>query len=493
MKTIKHILALIIAVGTFASCTDWLTVVPKSVYEASEVMKTNEGVRQALNGSYQDLKNTYAPTGRMGGAGVPELLACSYNTPAATIGPWRIHDYTDGIVENANEYLFQMQYNTIAGVNAVINGMEPNKDVLDNTTYNIVRGEALGIRALVHFDLLRLYGPVPYNPDPSGVYLPYIKVNGPNNYPYHTFEEFSEFVLADLDEAERLLEEYDPVVSEPLTITEVDYYEWQHRKSHMNYYGVLGLQARARLWFGDEEGALRYAKMVIEAEEPDGSGPKFRLTTEADLEKDQPWSDDRSYYTEHLTGTKHLEYDIYASSSDPWRAMTYSNNASDFASKFSVDGLGISSPDIRIKGNDYNKQITYFMQYTAGGRPLRYTYGTNKFAGYFTNSNSPKNFPIIRLAEMYFIVMELGTLAEANAAYEEYCAARSIPFTALTEVDRQGRLLAEFIREFYSESQNFFRYKRTGAREMMFADPDTEIAEEQYRFPLPLRETSNLQ
>ena len=35
----------------------------------------------------------------------------------------------------------------------------------------------------------------------------------------------------------------------------------------MNYYGVLGLQARVALWIGENEKALRYARLVKDAKD----------------------------------------------------------------------------------------------------------------------------------------------------------------------------------------------------------------------------------
>jgi hypothetical protein len=416
----------------------------------------------------------------MGGAGIPERMANSYyRSGVATLDYWRNHEYGAADVEPYNADMFIVFYEMIANINTLIEGMAKYEDRLDPATYAIVRGEALGIRALVHFDLLRIYGPVPYAPDPAVEYLPYIRANSSGNYPYHTFDAYKRMVLEDLDEAQRLLEPHDPIITEPLATTEVDYYRWDHRKSRMNYYGVLALQARARHYFGDA-GALDYARLVVAATEPDGT-PKFRLTTAADMETGT-YSDDRLCYSEHITGTKILNYDIYAlASTDPWvpSRRTFSQERSDFGTL--MTGGNLATTDIR-----YAKLIDDV--YISSPRPGRYVWSSEKYMGFRNPSNSPRNFPIIRLSEMYFIIMELGTLSEANELYREYCESRLAPFTDLTAADREDRLLWEFIREFYAEGQNFFRYKRTGVENMWFAD--TPCTEEQYRLPLPQRETS---
>ena len=65
--------------------------------------------------------------------------------------------------------------------------------------------------------------------------------------------------------------------------------------------------------------------------------------------------------------------------------------------------------------------------------------------------------PLVRLAEMYLILMEVGTLEEANVAYETLCAARGVDYVALTENDRTDRVLMEWIRELIAEGQIFIR------------------------------------
>ena len=67
----------------------------------------------------------------------------------------------------------------------------------------------------------------------------------------------------------------------------------------------------------------------------------------------------------------------------------------------------------------------------------------NKFSQFLANStnNCKDNFPIMRLPEIYFIIMECGPLDEANTLYEEYCAARNIEYIPLTEMDRKERIM----------------------------------------------------
>ena len=68
--------------------------------------------------------------------------------------------------------------------------------------------------------------------------------------------------------------------------------------------------------------------------------------------------------------------------------------------------------------------------------------------------------PLIRLAEMYFIVMEAtSSTTEANGLFSEYASSRGIA-TADLSSNKLRTLTKEFNKEFYAEGQMFFFYKR---------------------------------
>ena len=137
--------------------------------------------------------------------------------------------------------------------------------------------------------------------DAGKTYLPYVRVNDAGNYEYHTFAQFMEYVQADLDSAEFLLSKYDPVLTTNISYTESTSNTWSYRKSRINYYGVLGLQARVALWIGEKEKALRYAKLVKDAKDSAESWAQlqFKLTTPSD-DVNSFSTTDLSHYSEHI-------------------------------------------------------------------------------------------------------------------------------------------------------------------------------------------------
>ena len=466
----KCLMPILLIVMLFSACDDWLTVEPETSITGEKLFTTDEGVKQSLNGLYLNMRGMYYPEGRLGAVGCLENMACTWTWYEGTQGwYWTAHYYSTQSDNVDNQMMFQGLYNIIANANSLIEGTATNRGRLKEEVYRIGRGEGLAIRALAHFDLIRLYGPVPTNVDASATYLPYVRTNDINPYTYDTYDDYMDYLLADLDSAEMLLAGADPVVMGTFEETETSSAEWSFRKSHVNYYGVLGLQARVRLWLGDTEGALRYARLVKEAKNEDGT-PKVRLMTPAD---DGNFYDnatvDLTCYCEHLIGTKCDHYNYL--SGTVWRP----NN---------IQVLNYSDTflDELFDGNVEDKRYQWFWAYY-NNRWGTSGYYTTKYMNFYSSSTSQKNFPIMRLAEIYLIIAETAPLDEANAAYEEYCDARNVDYVPLSESDRRERILLEYIREFTGEGQNFYTYKRFNAKNMLFGV--RELTEEQYRLVIP--------
>ncbi|MGI6794037.1 hypothetical protein ACMYZ5_06905, partial [Bacteroides sp. KG68] len=95
--------------------------------------------------------------------------------------------------------------------------------------------------------------------------------------------------------------------------------------------------------------------------------------------------------------------------------------------------------------------------------------------------------PLIRLYEMYLIVMECATLDEAKASYREMCTARNTSFVDFTDINLKELLIKEYNREFYGEGQAFYAYKRLAADKIYFTN---EVgSKDTYVVPLPIQES----
>ena len=98
------------------------------------------------------------------------------------------HDYYDVLLGKYNatgvkaitEAFWSQAYNSIANCNNIIariDGEEPSKFVGGESERDMIHGEALALRAYLHFDMLRLFAPAPKVADDKG-YIPYYERYG---------------------------------------------------------------------------------------------------------------------------------------------------------------------------------------------------------------------------------------------------------------------------------------------------------------------------
>src|SRR5690606_10177101 len=89
------------------------------------------------------------------------------------IGGKFTHTNTLLVIEN----IWNMAYKCIANVNNLITGID-NADpaIFSGDNRNLFKGEAMAIRAFLHFDLLRLFGPAPNTGNWNNAILPYVTV-----------------------------------------------------------------------------------------------------------------------------------------------------------------------------------------------------------------------------------------------------------------------------------------------------------------------------
>ena len=484
MKIRNIILGIALTLG-WGACNDWLTVQPETVITKDDMCTTDEGVRQLLSGMYWKMKTLYAPERALGGGdGLVENLACTWYPIGERMIYLRNRDYTtSSFVVSLLNNTFRDLYDVIAMANDLVECSEKNKALLTESVYNIGMGEALAIRACCHLDLMRLWGPSPKYVDAGKTYLPYVVKNSADRYEYMTYDKYMSLLLEDLNRAEKFLLESDPVVDDTFESSEMANVAWPFRKSRINYYGVLGLQARARLWYGDTEKALEYARMVINAKNADGSSKVRLMTLQEDGKELLPnyfTLPDPSAYAEHLCGLKCEDYDV---NKGGWmgalnvQKVLYINGYDSF----------MAFKDL-YENNVNDLRYSKIWNKTENAISMTYRAEFKKYGAFYisTTNDCKMNFPIVRLSEMYLLVMEKAPLTEANEAWKKFSAARELEYVPYTESDREERVYKEWLKEFIGEGQNFYTYKRYGATRMVFND--TEITPDQYIVSIPEKE-----
>ena len=156
-----------------AGCNSWLDVKPEDRMTDKELFSTVQGFRTALNGIYVEL-NDRALYGANMIATVVEVLAQRYDFSGTTTEVSKMGNYqydTDYSKARFAE-IWEKAYAIIANCNKLLYYAEEQKEVLTGTNRELIMGETYALRAFLHFDLLRLFGPV-YSVNKTGEAIPY--------------------------------------------------------------------------------------------------------------------------------------------------------------------------------------------------------------------------------------------------------------------------------------------------------------------------------
>lgn len=239
------------------SCSKYLDVAPKSSVGEDQMFASEIGFEQALVGVYSQLGKQELYGDRLS-LGFVSALAQNYaqTNVAAPYYRTRTYDYNTDEVRKHLLQIWSSGYNAIAGLNKILEKAETNRSVLSANGYNTIKGEALALRAYIHFDLFRLFGPE-YQGSKENKAIPYeTQVDAFANVP-STAKDFCQLVLNDANQAAILLKDADPIF--------VEGNDLNTRRIKMNYYAVKGLEARVNIYIGEKPLAFAAAKEVVDA------------------------------------------------------------------------------------------------------------------------------------------------------------------------------------------------------------------------------------
>lgn len=451
-----------------ASCNDWLSVQPNSQVESDELFSDERGYKEALAGAYSSMVegSTYAKEMTFGAMAV---LAHEWtNYPSSSYGDMPDYDYSGSVPTGLITSLWQNMYNTIANVNNILSHIDADKNVFKSNNYNIIKGEALALRAFLHFDLLRCFG-VSFEVNSSMPSIPFVSEMSYKVSPQLSVKDVAQKIIEDLLAAEDLLK-VDPILTGEEITELIDNGYLMNRQMHLNYYAVKGLQARVYMWTKEYDKARAAANVVITSE-------AFPWADDGLLQQ----SNDNSLATEQLFGLNNVNLQTLA---DTYFNLEYS------ASNFSLDQASLleyydnQTADYRylylFKNSTNADQIDYryLQKYTPSGG-----------GSYYTNK-----LPLIRVAEMYLIQAECDYRSSGSGldGLNALRAARNVGSLENNPDDFYAELIREYRRELIGEGQLFFLYKRLNRSSIIGSDADV-IALKGYTFPLPQSETTAAQ
>ena len=451
---------------SLTSCNDWLDVELDNKVDDDKLFSTAEGFKEALAGVYSSMSKSSMYGGRLTMEYV-DVLAQYYNSNS-TYEYWEDYDYENSGCRSIISGMWNNLYSCISQANCILEWADKNAGVLSESDRNQIRGEALALRAFLHFDLYRLFAPdVKWAQNAEGI--PYNKEFGVSLPPMYSTKEVVQLVINDLLEAEKCLQN-DPIqnvvpymirtstsagdVVDKAAKDEMDKYV-----ARMNLYSVKAMLARAYQARGEYVAAVSKAKEVID------SG-KFRLLEATSIDQSENMVD-LLFSDEHIFSLRNKELSTYTKSI------------------FKETSGGTTA--LRMEGS-YNL-------YDGNQDDFRYSkwYVDFDFIKYVPDSNSifTTKVPLIKLSEMYLLIAECTYDTDPDEARRYVNMLRRHRIRGNQEgagdwmyLSRED-IFKEMRREYIGEGQMWFAHKRNRLNLSGGLTGTIEASDDIFVFPLP--------
>ena len=433
INDMKYKILLLFCLLNFTACNSWLDVDLANKVDEEKLFSKPDGFLDALAGVYSQMSKTplYGRTLTMGHI---DLFAqyYSYNSMATSYQYYRDYDYQSSVVLGTFTAIWRNMYACIASVNNILAWEEKNGGVMTGGLRDRVKGEALALRAFLHFDLYRMFcADVTRGPKNQGI--PYNKEFGVSLPPMYTVEEVVQLVINDLEEAEKLLvndEIKDVIIYQLGSKDQADEFV-----ARVNKYTVKALLARVHQARGDKKNAIKYAEEVINA-------PQFRLLNFGSIDQAEQMTD-VLFSDEHLFSLRNKELP------DLSRAIHYAITHE--SGSWSPAQLPFENVNTLYEGN--NDDVRYTKWFNAGNFVKWVTNNTGNFF--------PK-MPLIKLSEMYLLLADCYYASDHEKALgyintlRDHRIRNNVHWYYLTE----EYIFEEMCREYLGEGQLWFVYKR---------------------------------
>jgi starch-binding outer membrane protein, SusD/RagB family len=260
--SIKKIIVCAILVGSFVSCKKVLNVEPQFNLDGTTRFNTISDYDFALVGTYRLFRST-SYYGAANGASnafatLPDALSDNLNETSESLGNQRVFsNWAYAKDENQVENTWLAAYRIISQANLVLTGID-KLSATDAGAVNRIKAQALAIRALVHFDILR-YWVDDYDRNSTLPGVPYITRFDYEQKPSRgTVKQTYDSIEFDLATAKALMADMD----KPINTGSINS---GTSKAYIDATGVNAILARMYLYSNQLDSVIKYATLVINA------------------------------------------------------------------------------------------------------------------------------------------------------------------------------------------------------------------------------------
>ena len=470
----KSILGVVAAgIMMLGSCNSWLDVQPMDSMTEEQLYSSEDGIQVALNGLYLNLTSNTLYAEQLGG-GIMDVLGQYYYIPSGhRYYYFRQYDLNNNNIKNTWSGIWDAAYTLIANCNNFLAQIDRHPGLMDDNAYNMMKGEALAIRTLLHFDMYRLFGPVYNEENANVVAVPYYDQVTDVAQPLLSGVDMMEHLLADIDEAIDLLSH--DVILENGVVEDEDF--WSYRNLRMNYYAALALKARICWYINDTEHnaeAYEIASSLLSDINPETQEACNFKSTFTPVETP---SSDPCFYTEAIF------------------AMHNINRIDVHKDLFSSD---LDDNNILASTSDYVNSLYENMDYrldiweNATGRA---TSGLMVCTKYQDESTTASGYvyeiqPLFTLGELYLIAAATAPDdATASSYLETLRINRGYQIGNMRDMDVATTLQSEWKKEMFGEGQFYYFLKRNNITTV--DGPNSYTPSVRFGINLPESETDN--
>lgn len=485
MTIIKITSICLLLIASLGSCRKWIDVKPSDRLADEQLFSSREGYLSALNGVYVELTKPEVYGENMTMTTL-DVLGQYYYMSASThqFYQFATFNYTGATARTVFDNMWKKSYELIVNCNIIIDKCgESSNPLLPAPYFGIVKGEALALRAMLHFDMLRLFGPIWSEENKDVPCIPYNKAPRPEVTPLLGSAAVMQHVIDDLTAAVALLKDADPIITEGVRheASPAGINDFYYRQYRLNYYAAKALLARAYLWKQDTGNALREAQEILAAV-MDPAHPVFKLgvLNPAAIPADYDHMMMQEVLFALYTVNRQNIFNAFFSPDQlATHRLSFNNNDDNQSRK---NALYDDQNDYRLKA--------WITQNTASGSFLTHI----KF-NVGANTPAPNMIPLIRLSEVILIAAECSpTLAEGTAYLNMLRTGMNcVSVAPASSAQLKDYITLEFRKAVIGEGQMFFYYKRnafttvpnhasvSGTKQMQLSN---------YTVPLPISEIS---